>query len=139
MGGNYRQPYNSELSPGPSHYNTNNPWSKGILMGKEKRLQHAGEKSLMPGPGAYTLPKNKGKGVYMGAKYPEKQLFNTPGPGTYQSDGKKDGPCYTIGGIGMKGKYETLSPGPAAYDLIHSYQQIYNAKPGKSFGKKNLI
>ena len=69
----------------------------------------------------------------------KKQLFNTPGPGTYQSDGKKDGPCYTIGGIGMKGKYETVSPGPAAYDLIHSYQQIYNAKPGKSFGKKNLI
>mmetsp|Transcript_2175 Transcript_2175/g.2506 ORF Transcript_2175/g.2506 Transcript_2175/m.2506 type:complete len:471 (-) Transcript_2175:40-1452(-) len=135
IGGPHRKPYNDQLSPGPQ-YNLDNPWNKGILMGKEKRLQYEGDESQKPGPGTYYLPQNKGKGVYMAGKYPPKGLENFPGPGAYDMNGKKAGPHYSIASVNGKEKYGTVSPGPAAYDLIQSYQQVYNAKPGKSFGKK---
>jgi len=137
MGGHYRKPYNDELSPGPGDYELNSNWNKGVLMGKEKKLQTAGGyNSQYPGPGAYYLPEKKGKGVYMGEKFYDKEYTGTPGPGTYEHNKNREGPHYSMASTGAKGKYDSVGPGPGAYNYIQSYQQVYNAKHGKSFGHK---
>jgi hypothetical protein len=134
MGGQYKQSYNNGL-PGPQ-YNTAVIWNKGILMGKEKRLQTAGYQSVFPGPGTYYLPSNKGKGVIIAERYPDKSFENVPGPGTYNQSDKKTGPQYSLAGSRKDDRNGSSGPGPAGYDLGKSYSQVYNSKPGKSFGSR---
>ncbi|CAI2385732.1 unnamed protein product [Moneuplotes crassus] len=136
MGGNRNDPFGDEY-PGPGDYDLRADWNRGILMGKDKRLEiPGGLRNQFPGPGTYYLPEYKGKGVYMGEKFYNKDFFITPGPGSYEHNQEKEGPHYSIAGMGLKGKYETVGPGPAAYDIVKSFKEVFNSKPGKSFGKK---
>ena len=76
--------------PGPD-YDVKQKWDKGVLIGRERRLQIAGQKSLAPGPGAYSHLSNfdsPTKGFYMGQRYPDRDKENFPGPGSYSYQSK---------------------------------------------------
>jgi hypothetical protein len=85
MGGNYRQAYNGDLSPGPNDYDVKIPWDKGVIFTKDRRGNGYTGKEHQPGPGQYEYNSQIGKGgVYMAGRYPEKAGDTAPGPGYYK-------------------------------------------------------
>lgn len=117
--------------PGPD-YDVKFKWDKGIIMGREKRLQTAGAQSLMPGPGAYDFMSkfdSPGKGFHIGERYPEREKENVPGPGAYSYTDKHKGPSYSLSGARSLETKGTDMPGPGAYNVSKSYQTVYNSRP----------
>lgn len=104
-----------EVTPGPGAYNLPEESSRStFLRGKPKELPD----NNVPGPGKYS-PDKAFKSVSYSLSRSNRfcDIEQTPGPGDFHWEGKKEGPKYSFTGRPVEFFKEQQSPGPGSYDI----------------------